>query len=390
MKITIAQGAFLPVPPLGGGAVEKIWHALGREFAARGHEVTHVSRAFGNLPAAETDDAGVRHRRVRGHETPRSLAWLKVLDLLYSRRVRRGLPPADVLVTHTFWLPMLCRDRSRVALYVHVQRYPRGQMRFYGHAARLQTVSSVIAEAIVAQTPAVAPRVVVIPNPILGPANALDEAALGALRDAREPAVLYAGRIHPEKGLGLLLDAFARFLRDPGSDGWRLRLVGPWETALGGGGEAYRDELERRAARLGLPPGAVEWAGFIGDPARLRREFERAAVFVYPSLAGMGEASPLAPLEAMAAGCPTVVSRLECFAGYLRDGDTGLAFDHEADDPPGALAALLARLAASPGERAALGRAGWRRSLDFALPRVADLYLEDFQAAAEGRPPSPR
>ena len=37
MRITIAQGAFLPVPPKRGGAIEKAFHALAREFAANGH-----------------------------------------------------------------------------------------------------------------------------------------------------------------------------------------------------------------------------------------------------------------------------------------------------------------------------------------------------------------
>ena len=73
MKITIVQGAFLPVPPLLGGAVEKCWQALGQEFARRGHQVTHVSRAYGDLPARETDvdrgrappRAGISTRRFR-------------------------------------------------------------------------------------------------------------------------------------------------------------------------------------------------------------------------------------------------------------------------------------------------------------------------------------
>src|SRR6187402_3622152 len=100
MKITIAQGAFLPVPPLRGGAVEKIWFALGREFARRGHEVTHVSRAFADLPREEVIE-DVRHIRVPGYDTPRSLPWLKALDLFYSLRVLPRLPSADVLITHT-------------------------------------------------------------------------------------------------------------------------------------------------------------------------------------------------------------------------------------------------------------------------------------------------
>jgi hypothetical protein len=108
MKITIVLGAFFPVPPLMGGAVEKVWFALGQEFARRGHEVVQISRSHSELPAAEEIE-GVRHVRVRGHAQPRSILWLKWLDLLYSLRVRRILPSADILVTR----PRLCAHPAR-------------------------------------------------------------------------------------------------------------------------------------------------------------------------------------------------------------------------------------------------------------------------------------
>ena len=66
MKITILQGPFLPVPPLQGGACEKLWYQLGREFARLGHEVVSVSRRFPSLSDDETVD-GVRYLRVRGY-----------------------------------------------------------------------------------------------------------------------------------------------------------------------------------------------------------------------------------------------------------------------------------------------------------------------------------
>ena len=53
MKITIVLGAFFPVPPLMGGAVEKVWFALAQEFARLGHEVTQISRSHPDLPAAD-------------------------------------------------------------------------------------------------------------------------------------------------------------------------------------------------------------------------------------------------------------------------------------------------------------------------------------------------
>src|SRR5690349_10291048 len=130
LRITIVQGAFLPVPPLLGGAVEKVWFALGQEFARQGHHVVHVGRSHPDLPVDSTEN-GVTYRRVRGYDTPNSMWRLKAMDLLYSLRVRRILPAADILVTNTFWLPLVERRPSRGVPYVHVARYPKGQLKLY-------------------------------------------------------------------------------------------------------------------------------------------------------------------------------------------------------------------------------------------------------------------
>lgn len=363
MRITIAQGAFLPVPPLLGGGVEKVWLALGREFARRGHQVTHLSRAYPGLPARETLD-GVEHRRAGGFAAPKSLAWLKALDGLYALRRRLDLPPADILVTHTFWLPLLVRSRRPGALYVHAARYPKGQMGLYRHAARVQTVSAPVAAAILEQTPALAGKVRMIPNCLPG------ECVEAVRRESvpGEKTVLYVGRVHPEKGLELLLRAFGTLA------GWRLRIVGPWESAQGGGGAAY---LERLRA---LAPGA-EWAGPVFDAAQLDAHYRRAAIFVYPSLAERGETFGLAPLEAMARGCATVVSGLACFQDFVRDGVNAAVFDHRQE---GALERELARLAGDPALRARLGAQGRKTAREYLPERVAGLFLEDFAAILAG------
>ncbi len=235
MRITIVLGAFLPVPPVMGGAVEKVWFALGQEFAQRGHEVVQISRATPQFARKEMRD-GVQHLRVRGYDTPRSLVWLKALDFFYSIRARRALPKADIVVTNTFWLPMFLRNGKRGKVYVHVARFPKGQMRFYQHCARLQAPSECVARAIIAEVPAVEAKVKVIPYP--RPA-ASDADALFANR-ARK--ILYVGRIHPEKGVHLLVEAF-RQLAAAIAQGWKLSIVGPWESKLGGGGEAYWNQL---------------------------------------------------------------------------------------------------------------------------------------------------
>lgn len=372
-RITIVQGAFFPVPPLRGGAVEKYWQALGREFARQGHHVTHISRLCDGLSVTEERD-GVQHWRVPGYDQPASRLRLKWRDLLYSRRVVKILPSADILVTNTFWLPLLARDATRGRIYVHIARFPKGQFRFYARAARLQCVSSSVAAGVLEQCPALASRIVTLPNPL--PDNAWE--AHPPPDSARAPLVLYAGRIHPEKGIELLAAAWTQPKVRHALKDWKLVLAGPWKVEQGGGGEEYRAKL---AAQLAPASDSVEWAGplFGADTAKLHELYRSARVFVYPSIADQGEALPLAPLEAMAAGAPCIVSDLACFHDYLRDGENGLVFDHRAPDAGERLADALVALAGDPARRAKLAAAAWETAGHFRVEEVATRYLNDFE-----------
>lgn len=372
MKITIVQGAFLPVPPLMGGAVEKVWFGLGKEFAQQGHQVTHISRSYSNLPEDEII-AGVRHLRIPGFDTPKSLAVLKFLDLVYSLRVMKVLPDADVLVTNTFWLPVLVRQKKHGAIYVHVQRYPKGQMKLYRHAARLQTVSSVIASAIVAQEPESASRVCIIPNPL---PDEISNFELTKLPDEREKWLLYVGRIHPEKGINLLINGFKHMVSS-GRNDLRLLLVGPWETKFGGGGQSYYEYLQKESQEINS---YVDWVGSVFSPSKLNSYYCKASLFIYPSLADRGEASPLAPIEAMAHGCPTLVSDLNCFKDYIEDDVTGFIFNHKSPNPTMALAEKLQELLNSPERLMQVSLNGYKKAQSYSPSSIANLYLSDFES----------
>jgi glycosyltransferase involved in cell wall biosynthesis len=373
MKIAIVQGAFLPVPTKRGGAVEKIWFALGQEFARRGHDVVHYSRLSDGLPEIETI-AGVRHIRVPGANTPASLVLLKWQDLLYTRRVARKLARADIVATNTFWSPLVFSPKRHGPLWVHVQRYPKGQMILYRRAARLQTVSKVIADAIIRQAPAYRSRVCIIPNP-LPPLVTLAE------NPPRDPnLVLFVGRLHPEKGLELFLEA-ARVAQQTAPT-LRFRIVGPWESRFGGGGEDFHRRLLELAAPLGR---AVEFVGPIFDETVLARHFASAAVFVYPSLAAKGEASPVAPLEAMARGCPVVISDLACFDETLGVGDFVRRFDHTALDAGARFAEAIAATVADRATWNVASAAAVARAQQFSVDQIAELYLKGFAEACAVR-----
>ncbi len=369
MKITIVLGAFFPVPPIMGGAVEKVWFALGQEFARRGHEVVQISRVHPRLARREKI-AGVTHIRVSGFSQPRSIVWLKFLDLMYSLRVLSVLPGADVIVTNTFWLPFLLRNSKRGKVYVHVARYPKGQLRFYAHAARLQTPSKAIAKAIACEAPRLAPKIKVIPNPT--PQSA--ESSKPPPISGREKIILFVGRVHPEKGVHVLIDAFAN---KADSADWKVVVIGPTENRYGGGGLHYFEQLRCNAAKSAM---RVELRGPVFEPELLAREFRKARLFVYPSLAERGETFGLAALEAMSHGCAVLVSDLGCFHDFICEEETGFFFDHRAADPAVTLRRKMSKLMASESLLARVANAGYQKSTEFSLGNVAAQFLQDFES----------
>jgi glycosyltransferase involved in cell wall biosynthesis len=371
MKITIVLGAFFPVPPIMGGAVEKVWFLLAREFARRGHQVVQISRTMPQLHRRELL-AGVQHLRVRGFDAPRSLLWLKFLDLVYSIRAMSILPEADILVTNTFWLPILLRSSKRGKVYVHVARYPKGQMRLYRKAARLQAPSEAVARAILTEAPQLQQKIKVISYPAPQSAN---ENAPPPIAE-RNKTILFVGRVHPEKGVHLLIDAFASLPPDLSSE-WKLSIVGPAEEELGGGGQEYLAGLKRSASKAA---GKVFFPGPVFDSVALEQNFRNARLFIYPSLAERGESFGLAPLEAMAHGCAVIVSSLDCFRDFIRDDETGFIFDHRAGSPVKALRERIENTIVDPTMLARVAEAGYRESTKYSVSQVADRFLHDFSS----------
>jgi glycosyltransferase involved in cell wall biosynthesis len=300
---------------------------------------------------------------------------LKLLDFLYSLHVLRVLPTADILVTNTFWLPILVRNPRHGLVYVHVQRGPKGQMRWYKRAARLLAVSRAIADAIISEAPQLRAKVRVLPNPL--PFRIED-----APKSDRSPTILFVGRIHPEKGIELLLRALLTLPREILS-AWTLKIVGPHETHLGGGGDSFLRAMQELAGRSDAE---VEWVGPIFDQAELNRQYRAALLFIYPSVAESGEAFPVAPLEAMAHGCAPLVSKLRCFDDYIEDGVTGFVFDHYGPEPQKNLGVRLNSVFLLGRDAIAkVGMAARAKAAEFALEPVANRYLDDFAGLLAGQ-----
>jgi len=381
MKIAIVMGFFLPVPPEIGGATEKTWSRLAIELAARGHATTVISRQWPRWPARETLK-GVSHLRVAGFDHRRRLWQNLILDFIWSWRVFRQLPESDIVVVHAVTLPVwLATFRRRAGRVVVMPgRMPKGQYRFYRGISRVLVTSTPVKERVLAENPRLAPVARICGYPI-------DWTALARPRAVRENSapitIGFIGRLHPEKGINLLLDAILQLAALPDLPPWRLVLCGPSEIAAGGGGEPYRLGLEQKL-RARLP--AEQWSVRppLFNAAALADLYRSLDIFCYPSLSAEGETFGVAVAEAMAAGAVPIISNLACFRDFVRPGVSGLTFDHQAVDAGRQLTDAIACLIRDPGRRQALATAAQAEVERFDYPRYADTLIEDFKSLLPG------
>jgi glycosyltransferase involved in cell wall biosynthesis len=382
MHITIINGFFLPVPPVRGGATEKTWYQLAREFTARGHTVTCVSRCWPGFPDDEIVD-GIRHLRLPGHEHTNS-RWQNLLhDFLWSRRVLRSLPPADIVVCNAVTLPVwLGRSRpSAGRIVVMCGRMPKGQYRHYRDLSRILAPSALVRDRVLAENPALSQLVRVSGYPINASLLNENPAGISPLiplrREPGELTVGYVGRINEEKGLRLLAAAIALVCQNTDLPPWRLLLCGPVEIGAGGSGPAFRNQLKTAlAGSLGIERLHLLDPQF--NERTLAAVYRQIDVFCYPSLAEQGETFGVAVAEAMATGAVPVVSGLACFRDFARDGETALTFDHTAPDAAERLAGVLTRLLRDAALRAKLSSAARIEAKRFDFPIYAETMLADF------------
>jgi glycosyltransferase involved in cell wall biosynthesis len=150
-------------------------------------------------------------------------------------RVGAMLPAADVTICNTVMLPIwLKRRHPRAGRVVAViARMPKGQARFYGNVDLLLSLSASVSAALIRENPRLASRIAPFPFPIDWALHAR-AAEARSNRSTNGPLTLgYVGRVHPEKGLGLLLEAAVR-LQSSANTSWKLLIAGPTSVPSGG------------------------------------------------------------------------------------------------------------------------------------------------------------
>lgn len=176
--------------------------------------------------------------------------------------------------------------------------------------------------------------------------------------DMEGPVLLFIGRLIEQKGVDVLLEAFAT-LRSEFPE-VQLRIVGDGNL---------RARLETQCRTLGLEK-AVRFLGWVEDAQRLMLGGD---IIVVPS---RWEGFGLVTLEAMRHRRPLVASAVSALPEIIVDGETGYLVP--ADDLL-ALTDALHKLLADPELARQMGRAGHQRlvevfSVEKMVKATADLY----------------
>jgi glycosyltransferase involved in cell wall biosynthesis len=347
-----------------GGPVLAV-HGLCRALAARGHQVTvfttnvHGSGTL-DVPVGRpvgVDGVEVRYFPVR---PPRRLYRSPAM----KRALRREVAGFDLVHLHSVFLwPTFAAARAAERAGVPWVLAPRGMLvgdllrrrgrmrkrlwillverRTLARAAALHATSELEAREAAALGLSL-PPVHVVPNG----ADAEPPAALGSTPEPLSPAVgtalqlpnllLFLGRVSWKKGLDRLVLA--------------LRHAPAANLAIAGNDEeGHLATIERLAAEAGVRRRVLALGPVHGaDKAAL---LHAAAALVLPSYS---ENFGNVVLEAMAAGCPVVVTPEVGLAAAVRESGAGIVVDGE----PALLGAALSELLADPARRQDMGRRG--------------------------------
>jgi glycosyltransferase involved in cell wall biosynthesis len=182
--------------------------------------------------------------------------------------------------------------------------------------------------------------------------------------------VLSLGRIHPKKGLGRLVRAWAHV--EPAYPEWRLRIVGPDELG-------HASELAALAAELNTQRVSIE--GPVEGDAKFAA-YRDAELFVLPTL-NENFASSVA--EALAAGTPVIATKGAPWHGLAHEG-CGWWIDHGVEPLKAALAHAMAMRPEALQAMGAKGRTWMAR--EFSWDRVALDMLDVYRwLSLRGEPP---
>ncbi len=371
MKILVLVHEY---PPVGGGG-GKVAQDLAVGLQRRGHQVTVLTSAWGDLPS-DASDQGVRVRRLWvARRTPYRASLLSMaLYVVQAVRVGVGLlgkDRPDVLHVH-FAVPagaagwLLARlGRVPYVLTAHLGDVPggapektRGWFRWlfpftppiWRGAAQVVAVSA-FTQTLARQHYPVPIRV--IPNGV-----AVQRLRPTQIRVHRPPQVVFAGRFVPQKNPLMLVRALAR-VRDLA---WRAVLLGDGPL---------RPQVQQAIRQAGLTDRFV-LPGWV-QPAEVLAHFDQSDLLFMPS---RSEGLPVVGVQALAKGLAIVAGRAGGLVDVVVPDENGALLDPDDED---GFAAALRRLLSDPAALQKAREASLRLAENFDLERIVSAYENLFR-----------
>jgi glycosyltransferase involved in cell wall biosynthesis len=208
----------------------------------------------------------------------------------------------------------------------------------------------------------------VVSNPIdidlFTPAQANERDALRARFGLHGPTITCAGRIAPEKNIGVVLRAIAA-----------MRNFGvAADLAIAGHG-SHESALRALAGELGIA-GQVRFLGTLAQE-ELARVFQISDIFTIMSTS---ETQSMVMLQAMACGIPVVAARTRALPEFV-DSANGVLVDPDDSDE---LARVLADLLAAPERRQNFGSAARRYAEGYGVEAVTDEWEALYRSVLKG------
>ncbi len=363
--------------------------AQGTELVRLGHTVHVVTHAMPGVPKDEEVNGIQVHRWIRSSKRGRLFSVTFVATVIRALRKLHARQGIDLIHTHQALWEGVAAGVARLGWVPGVPTLVQpASSGYYGEADELARIKgAALLRRIILRNDAFVAISADIERQWLGlgvPRERLIKIASGV--DGRRyaggvcrseadlparPRVVFTGRLHPQKNLDVLIDAWPAVSRATGAN---LVLIGQGTE---------RERLEAKVLALGVAE-SVWFLGQVDDPADL---LKGADVFVLPSVAeGMSNSL----LEAMATGLACVASDIGGNQDLLGTGGAGILVSGGA---AGAWAEALIDLLNDPDRRRKLGESARRRvEEEFEVRRVVERYVSLYYRLVEtgGRGPFDR
>lgn len=351
------------IPNLNGGGAERQLALLAPELSRMGVEV-HVAfsgsgmNSHANLELISASD--VRLHRIPSRTNYDPAILLRILRVIRSVRpalIQTWLLQMDVfggLAAILAGVPFVLSERSSALMYPMTwKNWLRTQV---GRRAASIVANS---QGGAAYWKPWATRIAVIRNglsvDLIGKASAADPAVLGFPNNAR--LILFAGRLSPEKNLDILVQALDKVL-----------IAGPDCVALLFGDGELQPIIQSRLACAH----ARDRMRLLGYTNELWGWMRHASVFVSVS---RFEGNPNTVLEAMAVGCPLVVSDIPQHREILDDSTALFCDPNSIAD----VAASVGKALSDPAAAQVRAEMARQRSVQWSVEETARQYLRLYE-----------